>query len=204
MSSLNPEKYTSTEAYLFHLYNDLGFEDLEVAYNYVSKLGDVLFSKWIRFDYLMSLDNNEIVKGTFDTKEKFLSKITHRSVLDIEIVYDFDEGYDKDKSIEGIKKYAKDCITILNKSGITGECFFSGSKSIHYSVLVFELRNMSKRNRENFKRRALNPLYVADVYKGRTEVLFSADLQKKANRTMIALEGVPHWKTGVRKERIDL
>jgi len=204
MNGLHPEKYRSTEEYLFHIYNDLGFTDLEVAYNYTTKEGDLKFSKWVRFDYLMSIDYFEKVEGTFDTKESFLKKVTHRSVLDIEVLYDFDEGYNQDKSIEGIKKYAKDCIKKLNDAGIYGECFFSGSKSIHYSTLFPQLRQMTKHKRAEFKMRLLNPLLNTKTYEGKTQVSFSADLQKKSERTMIALEGVPHWKTGIKKERIQL
>jgi hypothetical protein len=201
---LNPDKFGSTESYLFHLYNDLGFSDLELSYNYISKEGDVRFSKWIRFDYLMSLNLNDKVEGTYDTKKEFINKVTHRSVLDIEVVYDFDEGYNGEKTIEGIKKYAKDCIKKLNDAGISGEVFFSGSKSIHYSTIFPELRDMSKRKREAFKMRVLQPLLNRSTYLGKAQVSFSADLLKKSTRTMIALEGVPHWKTGVVKRRIIL
>lgn len=204
MYSLNRNEYSTNETYLFHIYNDLGFIDLEVAYNYIRKDGSIGFSKWIRFDYLMSIAAEDTVKGTFDTKKKFLDKITHRSVLDIEVLYDFDECEEGTSDPLRIKEYAKQAISKLNKAGIYGEAYFSGSKSIHYSVLVPPLRKCTKYQREVFKQNALRPLCVTDTYSGRTDVMFSADLQKKSRRTMIALEGALHWKTGRRKERIDL
>ena len=183
---LNRNEYGSTESYLFHLFNDLGFVDLELSYNYKRADGGIGFSKWIRFDEIMAVDYKEIVPGTRDTKENFLSKVTHRSVLDIEVMFDFDETPWGSTDKEDIKKYATKKLLELRRKGFTFEAFFSGSKSIHCSVMFHQLRDMSKRNREFFKRQFLEK--------------FSADVQKAIGRNMIALEGVPHWKTGIKKE----
>ena len=203
MYKLNREEYKSTEAYLFHLYNDLGYTDLEVCYNYKSK-NELRFSKWIKFEYLLSLNPQDKVEGTRDTKIKFLEKVTHRTILDIEILYDFDETDNGSKAKEDILEYAKKGINKLNSAGIMGEAYFSGSKSIHYSVLVPALRNMSVAVRTKFKEKALRPLLNFYKYSGKTDVLFFSDGMKKSNRCMIALEGVPHWKTGIIKKKVDL
>jgi len=183
---LDRNRFYSTEEFLFYIYNNLGFTDLEVAYNYFRKDGSVGFSKWIRFDYLQSIDCDEKVEGTFDTKEQFLNKITHRRVLDIEVMLDIDSTPQNSEKVEDIKQYAKEILFNLRNLGYSFIPYYSGSKSIHVSFLFPELRNVSKRIREDFKKEFI--------------LKFSGDIAKSSNRNMIALEGVPHWKTGVNKE----
>lgn len=186
---LNRSEYRTVEAYLFHLYNDLGCVDLEVAYNYKTKDNGIGFSKWVRFDLLMFLDYNEAIPGTFDTKESFLSKATHRSILDVEVLLDFDETPYGSTLPEDIKKYASTMCKKFSNLGFSFESFFSGSKSVHCSFIFPQLRSMDKHTRERFKKHFM--------------IKYGADLQKSSNRTMIAMEGVPHWKTGVVKEEFN-
>jgi hypothetical protein len=187
---LNRSKYSTNEAYLFHLYNDLGCLDLKVAYNYVRPDGGVGFSKWISFEYLMHLDQHEKVEGTFDTKKDFLNKVTHRSILDIEILLDIDEvpfgGSDKDD----IKVFSENICKRLIKQGYQMEVYFSGSKSYHISLLFPEFRRYHRTTVESIRRKILERL--------------GADKMKFHTKSMIALEGVPHWKTGVVKEEVKI
>ena len=225
MPKLDRESYNSVESYLFHLYNDLGCIDLEMCYNYKFPDGTVAFSKWIRFDILMNLDYNDIVKGTNDTKRKFLDKVTHRSVLDIEVLYDFDEDENGSQIREDIYIYAKKCISNMEKNGIYGETFSTGSKGIHHSVFYPELRSFSKSVREKHKFALLRTYKIIERHnvikhkfasgepksekdsiisfsEKKTDI--SADLNKKSNRCMIALEESKHWKSGKIKKRIKL
>jgi len=187
---LNRSKYSTNEAYLFHLYNDLGDIGLKVAYNYTTASGDIGFSKWIPFDVLMHLDTNDKVEGTFDTKEQFLRKVTHRTILDIEIMFDIDAdpfgSSDKKKIAAYSTKYCK----LLKRKGYFFEVYFSGSKSYHISLIFPEFRNYSKHTVETIRRKILERV--------------GADINKISSRTMIALEGVPHWKTGVVKEEVKI
>ena len=187
---LNRDQYKTQEAYLFHLYNDLGCVDLAIAY-----FDGNFWSKWFSFQDLQHKNRDELIwRGT--TVEEFYEKANNRTILDIELLFDFDEDDKGSTNPEDIKKYGFKAIKKLNESGIYGECYFSGSKSIHYSVLVPELRLLSNYQRERFKERALNPLNEDKT------VSFKADLQKKAKRTMIAMEGQFHWKTGNIKTRL--
>lgn len=183
---LNREEYVNNETYFFHIFNDLGFIDLELAYNYKKKDGSTGFSKWIRFDYLQSIDLTEKVEGTFDTKEQFLNKVTHRRILDIEVVLDIDETPEGSINPDEIKKYAIIILKQIKRKGFSFEAYFSGSKSVHANFLFPRLRDMSVLERDRFKKSFI--------------MKFKGDIAKAGRRNMIALEGVPHWKTGIVKE----
>lgn len=198
MYKLNREEYKTQEAYFYHLYNDLGCTDLEISYH-----NGNFWTRWIKFEELLHLSNDQKITNNL-TKKEFIELANNRSVLDIEILYDFDEGENKSQKKEDIFNYAKKGIAYLNAAGITGEAYFSGSKSIHYSVLVPALRQMSPYQRMKFKERALQPLLNFYKYDGKTDIMFYADGMKKSKRCMIALEGAAHWKTGKNKERIKL
>jgi len=192
MPYLDRDKYNSQEAYFLHLVNDLGAGDLSIAY-----FDGNAWSRWFNFLELQHKNRTDIIwKGI--TVEEFYEKVNNRSVLDIELIYDFDEDESGSQDPIKIKEYAKKSIKILNSAGIFGEAYFSGSKSIHYSVLIPKLRDLSKRQREEFKQRALAPLNKHNDF------IFKADLSKKSERTMIALEGQFHWKTGKIKRKVDL
>ena len=185
---LNREKYSTNEAYIFHLYNDLGATNLKVACSFRNN-GDVIWSKWILFEDLMSLDNNEIVWGKMNKKE-FLKNISHRTIMDIEIMLDIDETPNGSSDKKDIKKYSVKYCKLLKKEGYFFEAYFSGSKSYHISLLFPEFRNYSKTTVENIKKKVLERV--------------SADKIKFHTNCMIALEGVPHWKTGVLKEVVNI
>lgn len=181
---LNREKYSTNEAYLFHLYNDFGVTDLKVACSF-RKGEDVFWSKWISFEELMSKDYDDIVwKNT--TKRDFLKQISHRTIMDVELMLDIDETPSGSSDKEDIKEYSIKYCKLLRAKGYTFEAFFSGSKSFHISLLFPEFRNYSKYTVESIKKRLLERV--------------SADKVKFHSSCMIALEGVPHWKTGVVKE----
>lgn len=187
---LNRSKYSTNEAYLFHLFNDLGATNIKVAYNYLRKDGTIGFSKWISFDLLIHLNYDENVPGTFDTKKQFLKKITHRSIMDIELLLDIDETPFGSSDKDEIAKYSVKYCKALMKKGYSFEAYFSGSKSYHISLLFPEFRNYSKNLVESIKKKILGTV--------------SADGMKFHTNSMIALEGAPHWKTGKIKEEVKI
>lgn len=181
---LNRNEFESKVSFLWFIYNKLNCRNLTLCYSYKKKDGGLGFSRWVTYEELEYLELNENVKGTFDTKEQFLKKVSHRSVLDIEVMLDIDEknNFDsiKDKAISICKK--------LKEMNIEYICSFTGSKSYHFSILFLELRN--------------NKNWI----KKKIEVLenLGADLQKASTRCMIALEGEKHYKSGKKKERVNL
>jgi hypothetical protein len=186
---LNRSKYSTNEAYLFHLYNDLGATDLKVACSFRNG-SEVLWSKWLSYEELMHFDYNELVWKNF-TKKQFLENISHRSIMDIELLLDIDETpVTHSQKKEDIKIYSINYCKRLKKHGYSFEVFFSGSKSYHISLLFPEFRKYSKYIVEDIKKRLLKTI--------------SADSMKFHTKSMIALEGVPHWKTGIVKKEVKI
>jgi len=172
----------TNEEYFYYLTNTLGFE-LEIAHNYIKKDGGKGFSKWIKFNRIMEVELEEqLTPETWMTRQQFVEKATHRSVGDIEIMIDIDEA----GKYKTIKEHAKNIIRKIKNLNIIYSCYFSGSKSYHISILIPHLRYYSKYQREKEKLNFLK--------------FIGSDLQKASSRNMIALEGVPHWKTGNIKE----
>ena len=87
-------EFINKEQYLFFLFNNLGYTDLEICISEIH--GDkMVFSKWIKYGYLLTIDYNDWVKGTYKkecarpyTKKEFIKESSHRSVLDIELMFD--------------------------------------------------------------------------------------------------------------------
>lgn len=170
----------SKEEFLYHLTNNFGY-DVEISYNY-EKNGQRLFSKWRSYLWLSQYEPCDYVPELRMTRKEFIDKVTHRSILDIEILIDIDDPKPFD-SIEEKFFWVKQ---ELDKRKLSYTVYFSGSKSYHISLLFPELRNYPKHVLFEMKKRFLEFL--------------GADVQKAAVRTMIAFEGEPHWKTGKRKE----
>lgn len=174
----------SIESFLFRIYNKFGYRDLCLAYSH----GDQ-FSKWIKYENLMHLEDWQYVKGTTDKKREFINKVTHRSILDIELLFDID-----DLNVLGIKVYdtikekAMYIYFYLKKKGLNPVMYFTGSKSYHISVIIPKLRQWSKYRRTKYKEEKL--------------IMLGGDTMKKSDRCLISLENCIHYKSGVIKELV--
>lgn len=175
----------SKEDFLYYLFNKLGAYNLRLAYSY-HKDGQLRFSRWIYYRELMHLNYYDFVPRTRDTREEFVAKISHRSILDIEVVLDID---DKGK-YKSIKNKARAVCRKLDKFGMVYSCYFTGSKSYHISLLFHELKQHPKHERKDLKGYILTWL--------------GADGQKCSEDTLIALEGERHYKSGLRKVEVVL
>ena len=177
-------EFENKEQYLYYLYNNLGFTDLEIC---ISK--NKVFSKWVSYKYLLEKNGSEWIKGAFNqeknrpyTRDEFIEECSHRRVMDIELMLDIDEqevfGSIKDKSVFVYFK--------LKRLGFNPHVSFTGNKSYHISVLLPELRGLSKSVRAKVKRELLEE--------------FGGDVQKGSDRCMISLLGAVHYKSGKNKE----
>jgi len=112
-----------------------------------------------------------------------LETANNRSILTSEIVLDYDPPKDatKEESLAGAKEIA----VKLNNMGFQFKYYFSGSKGYHFHLQFPDLIFYNRNERENIRSTFIN--------------MFKCDLIKKSERTMIALENVPHWKTGNKK-----
>ena len=168
-------KNEGVDSFLHRLYNDLGFTDLCISYNYQNH-GPMMFSKWIPYTKIMHMER--------ENKLLLLNKITHRSILDIEIMFDIDEQ----EPYKSIVQKAAHIYHGLKEEGYEPITYFTGSKSYHISIIETNLRKMSSYLRSTLKRKKI--------------ALYGCDLMKSASRCMIAMEGAKHYKSGKRKRRI--
>ena len=174
----------SKESWFYYLSNKLGF-NLELCYNYY-KENEIRFSKWISYSWLQQFEYDEYIHKIRCTKRQFIDKATHRSIGDIEILLDIDEPGE----CYSIMEKALNIILKLKDKKISYSIYFSGNKSYHISMLFFQLRNFSPTARTKLKRSIISQL--------------GADIQKASARTMIAIEGEAHRKTGKLKYEVFL
>ena len=176
--------FNTQQEWLWYLYNDLGYSKLRICLNkYKNK--KTYFSKWFYFHELMHKSPDEKIKVWFSngcceymTRNEIIEKATHRSVLDIEIVYDIDDKlWEQRMELSSIKYKAK-CI---NKK-VLGQVWFTGSKSYHIHTFFPTLRSCTPKKRIDYKASMLASTH--------------SDLHKASDNCMIALEQANHYKSG--------
>lgn len=113
--------------------------------------------------------------------KKFLSKVNHRQILPWEIILDFDYFVTMEK--------LKEIIIELQTYGFhTIKAYHSGSKGYHVHIYYPDLNIYTREQRERFRERVI--------------LKFGADLMKKSDFCLIAIENCLHWRTGKLKRRI--
>lgn len=133
--------------------------------------GEKRFSKWVYY---------------LDATEQDINSATHRTLLKNEVVLDFDP--EKDQSLNDLtRKVILVCKELKHKK-LDYECYFTGSRGYHIHIFIKDM------------------LFIEDKYKRqeyRVNIIkfFGAEIQKNTENVAIALEGVPHWKSGKVKER---
>lgn len=114
------------------------------------------------------------------TDADFLTKANSRTILTIEIVLDLDPL--KNGTPEEIKQRYEQVLQKLDEDGLHYLPYLTGSRGYHVHLIFPELANMDAPQRKKIKE------FIINKYGG--------DSMKKSERTMIALEYAPHWKTG--------
>ena len=192
---ITPRKRLTTESmddWLWYLTNKLGQEDLWLCQNYV--LDDELrFSKWITYQQVKHYKENELIREALPfctTPKKFIPQVTHRRVLDIEILIDIDDLNHPYFLFDSILTKAKVICMILKEKGIPYIVYWTGSKSYHISYYDLSLRDLPERQR------TVKKIKILESY--------GADLGKAIPKCMIALEGAKHYKSGKPKTYVTL
>lgn len=108
----------------------------------------------------------------------FLQTANNRQILPVEMVIDLDDHPTLERA-----NYICD---LLEKAQAHYEAYFTGSKGYHIHIWDHDLLALSQKQRE--KVRAL------------LCAITGADMMKKSDKVMIALENAPHWKTGNKKQ----
>ena len=157
------------------------------------------FSKWIKWEDLLHLDWHSIVPNTRLTKERFIKRITHRSILDVELLLDVDTDFIAwENALErktnlcffpSVELKSKWIFKKLKSLGFDPVAYKTGSKGYHISLIMAFLRDMDIWDRKLLKEQVMEH--------------YGADLQKANERVLIALEGNKHWKSGKIKEEVE-
>ena len=203
MRQLIRHDWMTNADWLFYIYNDLGCVDLAVSGNI--KIGDdVYFTRRFRYDALMSLYPKQVVYTSeyicnMHTKEsvrmhrpftrdEFINKVTHRTVLDIEIVIDIDDKKHNVFEFDTVKHKSEHFMRLLANDNPV--LYHTGSRGYHISVLKWKMRQMSYSQRKRFREAYLKSNWLY------------ADLQLKSEIVTIALEGAVHYKSGAKKVKV--
>ena len=184
----NPE-FETPQQFLWVCYNKLGYSQLKTCYNYYDATKELRWSKWYSYAKLLEFEDNEWITEYHARKNDILQKLTHRNILDIEIVFDIDELEIRGVILHNnIKEKSFWVYDHLKKIGHMPEMWWTGNKSYHIKILIPKLRKMGDYARILFKRAMLE--------------WYGADTQKGGNNCMIALEGAKHYRSGKPKELI--
>lgn len=123
--------------------------------------------KWTKHQSVLGLWHSE--KGM-----ESLSKMNVRQILPCEIVLDMDNDVSE-------KKLNEIC-DALEKCGFPYKAYFTGSKGYHIHIFDNDLVSYSEQSRQKIRHFLISK--------------FGCDMMKASEKTMIALEDVPHFKTG--------
>lgn len=108
---------------------------------------------------------------------RYLSSISHRQILKCEIVLDLDRGKESDQEYQA---HVERVLYTLDYRGIKYLAYPPASKSWHIHIFCKNLRGLP--NLREYKEWFIK--------------WFGGDVQKANEKCLIALENVPHWKTG--------
>ncbi len=174
---MNKEELKKKKGILDNLYYNIGKQsfDFYLAGTFI-KNGEPGFTKWKKYsECVFPIDFD----GTTDDwkEQTFFEQINQRQIFPNEIVLDLEE---KDQIKPVLEK-------LKNMQKIKPEeyqIYETGSKGYHIHIFF----------KYNIK--------FTDEEKGFIIKQFGGDIQKCSDKTLIALEGNPHWKTGKMKQII--
>ncbi|MHA2017487.1 MAG: hypothetical protein ACTSXY_04345 [Promethearchaeota archaeon] len=149
-------------------------QDFYVAGTY-KKNGETLFTKWKKYsEAIFPIDFDGTCREDWKA-QKYFEQIDQRQILPIEVVLDIEE-----------KKQIKPIVIILKnlKSIDVGDYFIYETGSRGYHIHIFFKEELSEKEKLFFVKK------------------FGTDIQKCSEKCLIALEGVPHWKTGNPKKEV--
>ena len=160
---------------LDNLYYNIGKQQYDFFLCGTYKKGDeIKFTKWKKYsECIFPIDADETSENENWKDEQFFKQINQRQILPIEVVLDLE---DKDQ-LKPISKTLSEWEQIKDF-----KIYSTGSRGYH--IHIFFKEELSEK--EKFK-----------IIK-----FFGADEQKAGEKCLIALEGVPHWKSGKIKQEV--
>jgi len=113
-----------------------------------------------------------------------LARANNRTLFSNEVVLDFDLG--KQETSEALLERVKAATKTLREKGIRFKVYFTGSKGYHIHIISYEINGVPK------------SFYLWFIKH------FGGDTMIANKNHMIALENAPHWKTGNKKEEVNI
>lgn len=170
-----------SEHVMAKLYYELGKQMTNLSFQHSHKEGEEV--RWTKRKTFLELEPQG--------KDKwFVQNANHRQILKNEIIFDFDRPIEQDKVLQD--NDVKKLIVALKKEFWNICIYHSGSKGVHVHLYWLPLSSLNKQDRETFRLATLKHF----------EWFAGVDLQKASDSCMIAMEHVPHWKTGRTKTLI--
>ncbi len=120
-----------------------------------------------------------------DATEEQKVKATHRTLLKNEVVLDFDPL--KNETIKQLKERVKSVYNDLKNRKINFNCYSTGSRGYHIHIYIKNMLSLTQLQRMEMRNEFIN--------------YYKAEAQKNTENVPIALEHVPHWKSGKEKVR---
>lgn len=167
------KKINEKKKLLDHLYYDVGHQQYDFWLNGTYKVKDEI--KFTKWKKYSECIFPIDFDGTSEDKkaQKFFEQINQRQILPIEIVLDIEKKEDLDEIKKKLQELALGNYSIYD----------TGSRGYH--IHIYSLFPVWKPVKEFFIK------------------IFRADIVKTGEKTMIALENTPHWKTGKTKRLLE-
>jgi len=144
---------------------------------------------------LMSLEDWQYVKGAYDArqrrpfkKQEFINYISHRTILDIEVMLDIDEVNHPYIEFDSIEQKARYVFDQLRNEGKDPVVYFTGSKSYHIGYLDRNLHLLRRVDRQRYREGILER--------------YGADIGLASDIRTVSLEGALHYKSGKIKKEV--
>lgn len=166
----------SKNALLARIYYQIGRQTTDFAVQHSRKEGDRVI--WTTRHSFLSLEPDSWI----------VEQCNHRQILQNEIILDFDRPIPVLTALEDPE--IKTVLELLDHDDLRYCIYHTGSKGLHIHIYNNTLAQKNKAQREAFRQQ-----YITEVFRS-TRNIQNIDLQKANDSTMIALEYVPHWKTG--------
>lgn len=172
------------EHILGKLYYEIGKQATDFALQHSHKEGEETI--WTKRRTFLEISQDP------EANKWFIQHCNHRQILKNEIILDFDRPINREAVMQDydVQRVA----ARLQEDEWRFIVYHTGSKGVHIHVYNNWLIPCTKERREDFRTAFLKN------YFGSTGIqLLDIDFQKASDKTMIALEHVPHWKTGIEK-----
>lgn len=176
------------------------------TWEWLNKLYYEVGHQWSDFDCQIAFKNVDGEQGWSRRKSflllsllndpEWISRVNNRTLLKNEVVLDFDRVILPERVLDDLQ--VASAITWAEKHNHPYSVFHTGSKGVHVHIFIKELAFMKQHTRYEARQKIV-ARFCGDIS---FVPNFSGDYAKVSDKVPIALEFVPHWKSGKPKTLI--